>query len=152
MYNPTQGSGGLYAQPYSDDTNYMAVLGGGSETIAYAGGKTEFGLYWGSVDTYNSLQFYDGTTLEATVAGAAVAPLMSNGGQTSYASNGYVLIGGLPKFTSVVVSSSSNSFEFDNVVAAPEPSTWAMLGIGFVGLAAVATRRGRKDRLAPALA
>ena len=59
MNNEGQGSGGLYAQPYGDSTNYMAVLGGGSETIAYAGPRTSFGLYWGSVDAYNSLQFYE---------------------------------------------------------------------------------------------
>lgn len=69
MNNPTQGSGGLYAQPYGDDSNYMAVLGGGAATIAYSTPKTNFGLYWGSVDTYNSLQFYDGSTLEATISG-----------------------------------------------------------------------------------
>ena len=95
---------------------------------------------------------YDGSTLEATITGANVSPLLANGGQSGYASNGYVLISGLPAFTSVVATSSSNSFEFDNVVATPEPSTWAMLGIGFVGLASFATRRGRKDRLAPGLA
>lgn len=152
MNNPTQGSGGLYAEPYGDSTNYMAVLGGGIETIAYSGPRTGFGLYWGSVDSYNALQFYDGSTLEATITGANVSPLLANGGQSGYTSNGYVLISGLPAFTSVVATSSSNSFEFDNVVATPEPSTWAMLGIGFVGLASFATRRGRKDRLAPGLA
>jgi hypothetical protein len=153
MNNEGQGSAGLYAQPYGDGTNYMAVLGGGSETIAYSGPRTSFGLYWGSVDAYNSLQFYDGSTLEATVTGTdAFPPLLANGGQTSFASNGYVMITGLPAFTSVVVGSSSNSFEFDNVVAAPEPSTWALIGIGFVGIASVATGRSRRDRLAPGLA
>ncbi len=153
MNNPTQGSDGLYAEPFGDSTNYLAVLGGGSETIAYSGPRTSFGLYWGSVDTYNTLQFYNGSTLEATVTGSdAYLPLLANGGQTSFASNGYVLISGLPAFTSVKVASSSNSFEFDNVVATPEPSTWAMLGIGFLGLASFATRRSRKDRLAPGLA
>ena len=56
---------------------------------------------------------------------------MASGGQTSYISNGYVLIIGLPDFTSVVVTSTSNSFEADNVVAGvPESSTWAMLAFG----------------------
>ena len=155
MNNYGQGSLGLYATPYGDATNYMAVLGGRSERIAYSGLKDSFGLYWGSVDTYNSLEFYDGATLEATVTGSQVTPYLSaDGGQTSYASNGYVLITGLPSFDSVLVKSSANSFEFDNVAArgAPEPSTWAMLGIGFVGLASLACRRGRTDRLAPAFA
>ena len=31
-------------------------------------------------------------------------------------------------------------------LAVPEPSTWAMFGIGFVGLAAVGLTRRRRDR------
>jgi hypothetical protein len=38
-----------------------------------------------------------------------------------------------------------------HVGAAPESSTWAMMLIGFVGLGSTAVRRGRKDRLAPAI-
>jgi fibronectin-binding autotransporter adhesin len=60
MNNGGQGSLGLYATPYGDATNYMAMLGGGSEQIAFSRLNTSFGLYWGSVDTYNSLTFYDG--------------------------------------------------------------------------------------------
>ena len=51
MNNYGQGSDGLYATPYGDATNYMAVLGGRSETISYPSLETRFGLYWGSVDT-----------------------------------------------------------------------------------------------------
>jgi hypothetical protein len=150
MNNGGQGSLGLYATPYGDATNYMAVLGGGSEAIAYSSLMSSFGLYWGSVDSYNSLAFYNGDTLVATIAGGDVAPPMTaNGGQTDYASNGYVLISALPQFDRVVAASSSNSFEFDNVVAGgmtavPEPSTWAMLLLGFSGLGYAALRRSKE--------
>jgi hypothetical protein len=156
MNNGGQGSAGLYATPYGDDTNYLAVLGGGSETIAFAALKSSFGLYWGSVDTYNSLAFYNGTTLVATISGADVAPpLAANGGQTDYASNGYILISALPLFDRVVAASSSNSFEFDNVAAGgmsavPEPATWAMMLLGFTGLGYAASRRAKTPRLAVA--
>ena len=153
MNNGGQGSLGLYASPFGDASNYMAVLGGGSEEIAYSARSTSFGLYWGSVDTYNSLAFYDGAVLVATITGADL-PLSANGGQTDYASNAYVWITALPQFDRVIVASSSNSFEFDNVVAAggalaqasapiPEPSTWAMLLIGFAGLGYAAFRKSR---------
>jgi hypothetical protein len=148
MNNGSQGSLGLYATPYGDATNYMAVLGGGSEEIAFSALKSSFGLYWGSVDTYNSLAFYNGDTLVATISGADVAPPMTaNGGQTDYASNGYVLLSALPQFDRVFATSSSNSFEFDNVVAGtsaiPEPSTWAMLLLGFAGLGYAGFRRSK---------
>jgi PEP-CTERM motif len=158
MNNGGQPSLGLYATPLGDTTNYMAVLGGGSEKIDFSGLKNSFntfGLYWGSVDTYNVLEFFNGNSSVATITGSAVQPpMLANGGQTDYASNGYVVIGALPFFDSVVVSSSANSFEFDNVLAgvgttqfsataAPEPSTWAMLLLGFAGLGYAGFRRSR---------
>jgi PEP-CTERM motif len=146
MNNLGQGSLGLYATPFGDTTNYMAVLGGKSEEITYSSLKNSFGLYWGSVDTYNSLTFYNGNNWVATIGGSDVQPPMSaNGGQTDYASNGYVLITALPQFDRVVAASSSNSFEFDNVVAkgVPEPSTWAMLLLGFAGLGYAGFRRSK---------
>jgi fibronectin-binding autotransporter adhesin len=89
MNNFGQGSLGLYATPFGDTTNYMAVLGGRSEDIVYSGLKNSFGLYWGSVDSYNSLTFYNGDNSVAMITGAEVDPPMkANGGQTDYASNG----------------------------------------------------------------
>jgi PEP-CTERM motif len=89
----------------------------------------------------------------ATITGAEVdPPVNANGGQTDNASNGYVLITALPLFNRVVAASTSNSFEFDNVVAGgatqfsaavPEPSTWAMLLLGFAGLGYGALRRNK---------
>lgn len=153
MNNYGAGSAGLYATPYGDTTNYMAVLGGGTETIAYGSEKTTFGLYWGSVNSYNLLSFYDGASLVATISGSATGPLIASGGQGDYSSNGYVLISGLPKFTSVTVTSGSNSFEFDNVVAGvPEPSTWMMMGLGFAGLGLVAFNNQSKKKIARAIA
>ena len=154
MNNGGQPSLGLYATPLGDATNYMAVLGGGSEKIAFSSQMNSLGLYWGSVDTYNFLEFFNGNTSVAMISGIDVQPpMLANGGQTDYASNGYVVIGALPFFDSVVVSSSANSFEFDNVLAGvgttqftagvPEPSTWAMLLVGFAGLGYAGFRRSK---------
>jgi fibronectin-binding autotransporter adhesin len=59
------------------------LLGGGSEEIAFSALKSSFGLYWGSVDTYNSLAFYDGNVLVATISGADVAPPMAANGRSN---------------------------------------------------------------------
>lgn len=153
MNNGGGASLGLYATPYGDGTNYMAVLGGGTENISYATLKNSFGLYWGSIDTYNSLTFYNGNTEVWSITGANLSPPQSaNGGQLDYASNAYVLLSQLPLFDRVVAASTSNSFEFDNVVAGdgatnlagsvPESSTWAMMLLGFAGFG-YAAYRGR---------
>jgi len=54
------------------------------------------------------------------------------------------------KYGSVVFTTGSSDFEFAVTTAVPEPSTWAMLGIGFASLAFGGYKRSR-DRLAPAL-
>ena len=83
----------------------MAVLGGGSETIAFSSLKNSFGLYWGSVDTYNFAGVLPREQLRGDDHRLDVQPpMLANGGQTDYASNGYVVIGALPFFDRVVVS------------------------------------------------
>jgi len=142
MNNFGQPAIGLYATPLHDDTNYMAVLGGKSETIAFGSPISEFGLYWGSIDTFNTVKLYNGATLVGTVTGSQVAgllpppPLNPNGGQLLDNSNRYILMSGFGFFDKAVISSTANSFEFDNVVTGvPEASTWVMMGLGFGGLA-----------------
>jgi fibronectin-binding autotransporter adhesin len=139
-------SSGNFAFPYGDSSNnYMAVLGGGSELISYSGHETVFGLYWGSVDAYNSLTFSDGVT----IGGAQITALIDDGDQTSYSSNRYVIISGLPLFDSVTISSSQNAFEFDNVAVGttPLPSTWSMMLIGLACLGFAGYRQPRRAGL-----
>src|SRR4051794_8507024 len=68
--NPIQGNAGpgVSAAPYitglsqNDTTNYLSVLAGSSETLAFSGDVRQVGFYWGSIDsvngTYNQIQFY----------------------------------------------------------------------------------------------
>ena len=90
-------SSGVTAPPYvgpshggQDTTNYLSIGGGGSETITFTSEKNSFGLYWGSLDSYNSIKFYDGNTLVASYTGDQFAPLFPTGNQSSFSSNGYV--------------------------------------------------------------
>jgi hypothetical protein len=116
------GSSSDSAAPYvgngqQDSTNYLSVGGHATETITFDSVKNSFGLYWGSVDAYNGISFYNGDKLVASYSGADISPLLASGGQGSFSSNGYVEFLDLSPFDKVVLSSSSDAFELDNVSA-----------------------------------
>ena len=129
------GSSGVTAAPYvgpqhggQDTTNYLSIGGGGSETITFNSEKNSFGLYWGSLDSYNSVKFYDGNTLVASYTGDQFAPLFPTGNQSSFSSNGYVQFAHLPLFDKVVLASSQNAFEIDNISAGYVPEDIGLSG------------------------
>src|SRR5205814_1632188 len=101
----------------ADATNYLSIGAGGTEAITFAHDQNAFGLYWGSVDSYNKISFYHGETLVASYTGADVTPLFPTGNQGSFSSNGYVEFAGLGQFDKVVLGSGSNAFEIDNISA-----------------------------------
>jgi fibronectin-binding autotransporter adhesin len=101
-----------------DTSHYLSVGSNASETISFAAEQNAFGLYWGSVDSFNKIDFYNGNKLVATYSGADIAPLLASGDQGSFAANGYVEFKDLALFNKVVLSSgSSNAFEVDNISA-----------------------------------
>ncbi len=101
-----------------DNTHYLSIGAGGTETISFATEQNQFGLYWGSVDPSNTIDFYNGTKLVASYTGADISPLLASGGQGSFASNGYVEFSDLVPFNKVVLSNgNANAFEIDNISA-----------------------------------
>jgi hypothetical protein len=139
---------GQYAQPLGMvGTTYMSVFGGGTEQVVFGTAKTSLSIYWGSIDPGNSFSVtIDGYTL----TGADLAALYGahdDGSHTSPLSNQLVTISGLGAFTTATFSSNQNSFEFSlGASAIPEPSTWAMMGLGFAALGYAAFRRNSKSR------
>jgi hypothetical protein len=139
-----------YAAPAStgnfvDTTNYMAILSGKTETITFAALQSSFGLLWGSIDGFNTIQFFDhGSPVTIVIHGDGLGvPINANGDQNSPNSNRYVTFSDIT-FDSVQLFSGQNSFEFDNVTtvaAVPEASSWAMMIIGFLGVGLLAYRR-----------
>ena len=97
------GSSSVTAAPFvgplpghQDTTNYLSVGGGGTETITFGSEQNAFGLYWGSVDSYNTIRFYDGTTARRFLYRRQMSHRCSPiGNQGSFASNGYVQFSGL---------------------------------------------------------
>ena len=68
--------GGVRAAPAGDATAYQSIGSGASSTfdfLGYAGGKAlgSFSLYWGSIDGYNHVDFYNRAgDLAATYSGS----------------------------------------------------------------------------------
>ena len=146
---------GLYAAPEgmgtstTTGTTYMAVEGGGTETATFATPQTRLSLYWGSIDgnagNVNSISISMGAY---TLTGTQLATMFGaddNGNQGSPLGNQLVTITGLTPFTTASFSSTGDAFEF-SLVGVPEPSTWAMMAIGFAGLGYAAFRRNLKGR------
>src|ERR1700691_2534063 len=131
-------------------TTYMSVEGGGTESATWATPQTSLSIYWGSIDgnaggnnNLNSLAIsVDGYTL--TGADLVALGALGTGNQTLPADNQWVTINGLGAFTKVSFSSTGNAFEFSLGSLVPEPSTWAMMTLGFAGLAFMGWRGSRK--------
>ncbi|HVK99461.1 MAG TPA: PEP-CTERM sorting domain-containing protein [Dongiaceae bacterium] len=135
---------GKYASPYGINNRYLSVpyhSANGSVNLTLNDSYNYFGLYWGSVDTYNLLSFYLGDTLVGSFSGGDLAPLLADGNQGSWSSNRYVnfLLDGGDLFNRVVLTSNGYAFESDNhafgKVAVPEPQTFALFVLGLLGIA-----------------
>jgi hypothetical protein len=151
ILNPiTAGNQG--ASPFGDTTNFLSVVGGGSTHVTITGAPAgQVSFFWGSVDTYNTITFNDGTSF----TGSQIIGLSPTGCQTSALCNAFVtFLAGPGGITSFDLTSSGNSFEADSftteVRGVPEPSTWAMMILGFMGVGFMAYRRkgGSAFRLA----
>ncbi len=148
----TGGVSGHYASPYGITDTYLTVpynYSAGAVALTTPGNYNYFGLYWGSLDLYNSIHFYDGASLIGSFNGADIFSLMANGGQSSWASNRYVnfLFTDGDLFDRIVLVSTNWAFESDNhafgnvTTSVPEPATLAMFGLGLIGLGMMARRR-----------
>jgi hypothetical protein len=135
---------GMSAQPAGDSTPYLSVAypdERGIETFTAAPGTSYnyFGLYWGSIDNYNNIRFYNGDELLAEVSGYnLVNPGSLLGNQTSPVSNKYVnFLFTDKKFDRVVFKTTGYAFESDNhaYASVPEPGTLALMGAAFAGMA-----------------
>jgi hypothetical protein len=170
------GTSNLAATPAGDTSNYLWGVNGvnplgfnGAEVVfnpAIANAfPNSFNLYWGSIDALTTnpdgSPRYDNTlsvhTLANTVdsvtgsqlAAALVFGVNGFGDQFSANDNQWFNIrdtaGPIVFFTA---SSTNNAFEFDMGSSVPEPSTWAMMMLGFAGLGYAAFRRNAHARSA----
>lgn len=141
----TGNQSGKYAQPFGVNSQYLSVPNPSPTTqsaIFTLGSAADyFGLFWGSIDSYNFISFYLGTSLVASYSGSDIVGQFANGNQLSLNSNRYINFDfGSEAYDSVKLTSTSFAFESDNhafkkLVSVTEPTTGLLLLLGLVGLA-----------------
>jgi hypothetical protein len=138
------------ADPLGDTRPYMSVEGGGTEQVVFGTARTSISIYWGSIDGNqggnNNLNTLTLGSFTLTGADLVTDGATGTGDQFSPAGNELVTITGLAPFTTATFSSTRNAFEFSVGTAVPEPTTWAMMALGFAGLGYGAFRRNTKGR------
>ena len=147
----TGGYGSAQTTDPNASGNYLST-GVGSIAITFSTAETSLALLWGSVDTYNSLNFLDahGNVLD-TLTGSSVQSLAHNFASDGFqGANGsaYVTATDSTPFTTVQFVSTAPSFEFAGVVATtgtfsvPEPVSLSLFASGLF-MAGLARRRRR---------
>lgn len=162
--------GGMYAKPFvsggnganfggqpdgADATTYL-TSGLGSAILSFTGQQRYLGLLWGSVDDYNTLEFFSGGVSVAIFTGSNVGSSAGTGncigGNQGALGTCYVNINFLTgSFDKVVATSSSYAFEFDNVafsknpLRVPEPGTVGVFLLGLLLAGSAYRLKGRRQ-------
>jgi hypothetical protein len=149
---------GKFAQPAGHAGNYLTVsypAAAGAVQFVFSTPENYFGLYWGSIDAYNSITFRkDGEDL-ATFSGIDIgnlAGLLWDGSWQAASSNRYInFYTGANFYDEVVLNTTNYGFEVANIafgdppVGVPEPGSLILLGSMFSCFAVVRRRRTRNS-------
>jgi hypothetical protein len=156
------GSSSSHAQPFGSTGNYYSVgpddSTPGTIDLSGFGDIGSISLIWGSVDSYNTLEFLDAANnVLATFSGNDIFN-PANGNQTDPNTNPVVTFmldgSSVSDFTTLRLTSDINAFEIDNIAVrgVPEPATWAMMLLGFGAVGFALRRRRTADKVLPQLA
>ncbi len=143
------------AEPFNDGSNYLWGLHDPT-IVTFGSGAPDvysFLIHWGSVDGTNPggdgydnlLTLSNGDSITGAYLTTLGFGITGDGSQTNPLNNPWLLITDSTPFGSFAATSPEYSFEFD--MATPEPATWAMMLLGFVGLGYAGLRTTKKSRV-----
>jgi hypothetical protein len=140
-----------------ETTKYVSVpapggLPAGSVSVTNLNGSYNyFGIWWGSMDTFNTLELLLEDTVVATLTGSDVADPNATGDQVLPATNRYVniFLEEGKQFDNFKMTSDNYAFEADNIALAttqpiPEPVSMLLFGTGLVGIGGYIRRKYKK--------
>jgi hypothetical protein len=138
-----------FGEPASDTpyetSQYVAAWGDGSATLSFSTPQNYFGLLWGSVGPGDCLTFYDSeNNVIGEVFGSEIPGAPYDYVNSSPDCSPYVNITSTTPFSSVVATTTTPSFEFDDVAYAdvvPEPANTVLFSTGLFILGFVLRRK-----------
>lgn len=130
-----------------DTSNYLSVFGGSSATFTLSHAANYLGLLWGSVDAYNTITFLDGSNnVLNTFTGT---DFVTHNGNQGAAGTFYANFVSSVPFLKVVLSSTANSFEVDDVAVStvPLPAALPLFGAALIGMGVFGRKRRKTGGL-----
>ncbi len=157
--NIVQGSiSGQHATPLGDTSKFMTISNQGSGKVGATGSVTMnfakaidyFGLYWGSVDTHNKINFYNAGQLVKSFGGGDISTT-AKGSWTGASDNLFVNFFSGPgqTFDRIDLVAQGVAFESDNhtyraAEAVPEPMTMGGIALAGMGLGYARRRQAKQ--------